>query len=119
MSILASMSAIWLTTHSVALNHLLLNDIIIADLAGDNDCNKHRVRLTQNYAKNCQVTIMVDEIKRAAENESFMQRIYETWRRRCEDSVVVVLTHTDMSAHLLKIDVTAADFAGYWRRKQL
>ncbi|KAH3943084.1 hypothetical protein HBI56_100790 [Parastagonospora nodorum] len=79
----------------VSLNHPLLDHIIIADLASHNDCNRQRVRLTQNYIKTCQVAVMVDEVKRAGDNEPFKQSIFEVWRRRRGDSVVVVLTHTD------------------------
>ena len=89
----------------MSLNHPLLDHIIIADLAGHNDCNRQRVRLTQNYIKTCQVAVMVDEVKRAGDNEPFKQSIFEVWRRRRGDSVVVVLTHTDVRSCPTKSEI--------------
>ncbi|KAH7093120.1 hypothetical protein FB567DRAFT_432971 [Paraphoma chrysanthemicola] len=48
---------------------------------------RQRVRLAETYIKRCRVTVVVDEIKRAGDNESLKQSIYEAWRRRREDSI--------------------------------
>jgi hypothetical protein len=81
---------------SVALNNPLLEaGLILADLPGNNDCNIQRVRLAEKYTKKCQVTVVVDEIKRAADNENLKHSIYDAWRRKKQDSVIVVLTHAD------------------------
>ena len=96
-SVPTSFSGKSLTLLSVALNNPLLEaGIILADLPGHNDSSAHRVRLAESYIKRCRVTLVVDEIKRAADNESLKQSILEAWRRRREDSVTVVLTHTDV-----------------------
>lgn len=38
-------------------------------MAGDNDCNKHRARLTEQYLSKLQVTLIVDEVMRSTAKE--------------------------------------------------
>jgi hypothetical protein len=74
---------------------LSTQSLILVDLPGTSDCNKHRVRLTENYIKECRITLVVFEIKRGGDKEETKQGILEAWRRRQGDSVTLVLTHTD------------------------
>jgi hypothetical protein len=94
-----------LTVHSVWLNSLLLQaGLGFSDLPGNNDSNVHRVRFVERFSKKCRATLMVDEIKRTGDNVDLKENIWEVWRRRQGDSVNVVLTRSDVSTKIYRLE---------------
>jgi hypothetical protein len=74
---------------------LLKQDIVLADLPGISDKNRHRVAVTKSYMENVDYTIVVGRIQRAVDDESIQRNLFAGSKRKIGQSVMLVCTHSD------------------------
>ncbi|KNG49840.1 gtpase domain-containing protein [Stemphylium lycopersici] len=92
---------------------LLQDGICLADVPGAKDINMYRVTAANAYLQQCEMTIVVVDIKRATSDQSFRQHYLDAHSRRHHGSVILVATRSDEmnddGGSTLQLDTMAAD----------
>ena len=69
----------------------------MADVPGSKDVNMFRVTAANAYLQQCEMTIVVVDIKRATTDEGFRKHYLDAHSRRHHGSVILVATRADVS----------------------
>jgi hypothetical protein len=77
---------------------LVQDSICLADVPGTKDINMYRVTAATAYLQQCEMTIVVVDIKRATSDQSFRQHYLDAHNRRHHGSVILLATRADVSA---------------------
>lgn len=88
----------WLTFDRYYVDSPILQDgNCLADVPGAKDINMYRVAAANEYLQQCEMTIVVADIKRATSDMSFRQHYLDAHRRRHHGSVILIATRSDVS----------------------
>ncbi|CAO2655790.1 Nn.00g045930.m01.CDS01 [Neocucurbitaria sp. VM-36] len=80
----------------ITMSHpLLAKDIIVTDLPGTSDTNIYRVRATKRYLRKCDIILVAHVSTRAGDDPVFKKNIMDSYRRKKNGGVAVVVTQTD------------------------
>ncbi|KAH8642028.1 hypothetical protein IG631_04969 [Alternaria alternata] len=74
---------------------LLQDGICLADVPGTKDINMYRITAATAYLQQCEMTIVVVDIKRATSDQSFRQHYLDAHSRRHHGSVILLATRAD------------------------
>ncbi|KAI4698775.1 hypothetical protein J4E81_005386 [Alternaria sp. BMP 2799] len=92
---------------------LLQDGICLADVPGTKDVNMYRVTAATAYLQQCEMTIVVVDIKRATSDQSFRQHYLDAHSRRHHGSVILVATRADElnddGGSTLQLDIIAEE----------
>ncbi|CAN9256685.1 unnamed protein product [Alternaria alternata] len=74
---------------------LVQDAVCLADVPGTKDINMYRVTAATAYLQQCEMTIVVVDIKRATSDQSFRQHHLDAHSRRHHGSVILLATRAD------------------------
>ncbi|CAN9258894.1 unnamed protein product [Alternaria alternata] len=74
---------------------LLQDGVCLADVPGTKDINMYRITAATAYLQQCEMTIVVVDIKRATSDQSFRQHYLDAHSRRHHGSVILLATRAD------------------------
>ncbi|RYN25087.1 hypothetical protein AA0117_g5211 [Alternaria alternata] len=74
---------------------LVQDSVCLADVPGTKDINMYRVTAATAYLQQCEMTIVVVDIKRATSDQSFRQHYLDAHSRRHHGSVILLATRAD------------------------
>jgi hypothetical protein len=88
----------------------------VADVPGSKDVNIFRVTAANAYLQQCEMTIVVVDIKRATTDGGFRKHYVDAHNRRHNGSVILVATRSDVSLVMCRsFSITHISLAGIER----
>jgi hypothetical protein len=91
-------------------SYLPQDGICLADVPGSKDINMYRVTAANEYLQQCEMTVVVVDIKRATSNQLFRQHYLDAHSRRHNGSVILMATRSDVSTQ----STLKSDFADHF-----